>query len=86
MLHLTTQEFYERKRRAFLEQYQKQQRDQGGFAPPHVVAIFSAGPMFTSLVIENFNREKITASDVSDYLQIRVKHLRELQSEFAWSA
>ena len=85
-LRLTSQEFYERQRREFLEQYQKQQREQAGFAPPHVVALSSAGPLFTSLVIENFNRDRITASDVSDYLQIRVKHLHELQSEFVWSA
>jgi hypothetical protein len=52
-----------------------------GFAPPHVIAISSAGPLFTNLVIQNLNREKITASDVSDYLQIRIKHLKELQAE-----
>jgi len=37
--------------------------------------------LFISLVVENFNRERITASDVSDYLQIRVKHLKDLQAD-----
>jgi Zn-dependent peptidase ImmA (M78 family) len=88
-LGLTTQSFYDRMRKEFLKQYAKQQEEKEkatGFAPPHVVAISSAGPLFTGLVVENFNRDKITASEVSDYLQIRLKHLKELQSEFSRGA
>jgi Zn-dependent peptidase ImmA (M78 family) len=84
-LGLTTQTFYDRMRREFLKQYAQQQKEKekaAGFAPPHVVAISSAGPLLTSLVVESFNRDKITASEVSDYLQIRIKHLKELQGEF----
>lgn len=84
-LKLTTQAFYDRMRKEFLKRYSEQQErrhEVEGFAPPHVIAISSAGPLFTSLVVESFNREKITASDVSDYLQIRLKHLKELQGEF----
>jgi Zn-dependent peptidase ImmA (M78 family)/transcriptional regulator with XRE-family HTH domain len=83
-LRLTTQTFYERMRTEFLRIYREQEakrQEQEGFAPPHVVALSSAGRLFTSLVVENFNREKITASDVSDYLQIRVKHLKDLQAD-----
>jgi Zn-dependent peptidase ImmA (M78 family)/DNA-binding XRE family transcriptional regulator len=83
-LKLTTQAFYERMRKEFLRIYQEQQamrQEEEGFAPPHVIALSSAGPLFTSLVVENFNRERITASDVSDYLQIRVKHLKDLQAD-----
>ena len=85
-LKLTTQSFYDRARIEFVKRYQEQlerRQEAEGFAPPHVIAITSAGPLFTSLVVENFNREKITASDVSDLLQIRVKHLKDLQSEFS---
>jgi Zn-dependent peptidase ImmA (M78 family)/transcriptional regulator with XRE-family HTH domain len=85
-LKLTTQAFYERMRREFLKEYQRleqEKRDAEGFAPPHVIAISSAGPLFTALVVENFNRDNITASDVSDYLQIRLKHLRDLQGEYS---
>jgi Zn-dependent peptidase ImmA (M78 family) len=85
-LGLTTQDFYDRMRTQFLKIYAEQQRQRQeaeGFAPPHVIAISSAGPLFTSLVVESFNRDKITASDVSDYLQIRVRHLRELQGEYS---
>ncbi len=88
-LGLTTQSFYNQMRKEFLKQYEQQQKKKekaAGFAPPHVVAISSAGPLFTGLVVESFNRDKITASDVSDYLQIRLKHLKELQSEFSKGA
>lgn len=84
-LKLTTQSFYDRMHKEFLKIYAQQQaerQESEGFAPPHVIAISSAGPLFTSLVVESFNREKITASDVSDYLQIRIKHLKDLQGEF----
>ena len=88
-LKLTTQAFYDRMKKEFLRIYKEQQekrQETEGFAPPHVIAISSAGPLFTSLVVENFNRERITASDVSDYLQIRVKHLKDLQGEFSRQA
>lgn len=88
-LGLTTQSFYDRMRKEFLKQYEQQQREKEkatGFAPPHVVAISSAGPLFTGLVVESLNRDKITASDVSDYLQIRTKHLKELQGEYSRGA
>lgn len=85
-LKLTTQRFYDRMRDVFLKSYEDQQKrklEAESFPPPHVIAISSAGPLFTTLVLENFVRDKITASDVSDYLQIRLKHLKELQSEFS---
>jgi len=82
-LGLTKQSFYRRKRDEFLKEYEAQRREpKEGFAPPHQVALASAGPLFTGLVMESFSRDRITASEVSDYLQIRVKHLGEA-AEFA---
>jgi len=80
----TNEKFYYKKRDAYRIEYAKR-RDQRkeGFAPPHVVSLSSAGPLFTTLVMENFNREHITASDVSDYLRVRVKHLPEIQRDYA---
>ena len=88
-LGLTTQSFYDRMRKEFARIYTLQHAkriEDAGFVPPHLIALSSAGPLFTNLVVENFNREKITASDVSDYLQIRLKHLKELQGEFSREA
>jgi len=82
-LGLTTERYYHKKRAEFLKQYTEQRKRQKGFAPPHEVALTSAGPTFTGLVIESFNRERITASDVSDYLQIRLKHLADVQRDYS---
>jgi Zn-dependent peptidase ImmA (M78 family)/DNA-binding XRE family transcriptional regulator len=80
----TNEKFYYTKRDAYRLEYAKwREQRKEGFAPPHVVSLSSAGPLFTTLVIENFNREHITASDVSDYLQVRVKHLPEIQRDYS---
>jgi len=80
----TSERFYHKKRDEYREQYAKwREQKKEGFAPPHVVSLSSVGPLFTNLVIENFNREHITASDVSDYLQVRVKHLPEIQRDYS---
>jgi Zn-dependent peptidase ImmA (M78 family) len=82
----TTEAFYYKKRDAYRLEYAKwREQRKEGFAPPHVVSLSSAGPLFTALVIENFNREHITASDVSDYLHVRVKHLPEIQRDYSGS-
>jgi len=79
----TSEKFYYKKRDEYRVEYAKwREQRKEGFAPPHVVSLSSAGPLFTNLVIENFNREHITASDVSDYLQVRVKHLPEIQRDY----
>jgi Zn-dependent peptidase ImmA (M78 family)/DNA-binding XRE family transcriptional regulator len=82
----TNEKFYYKKRDAYRLEYAKwREQRKEGFAPPHVVSLSSVGPLFTTLVIENFNREHITASDVSDYLQVRVKHLPEIQRDYSGS-
>jgi Zn-dependent peptidase ImmA (M78 family)/DNA-binding XRE family transcriptional regulator len=80
----TSEAFYYKRRDAYRLEYARWREERKeGFAPPHVVSLSSAGPLFTTLVIENFNREHITASDVSDYLQVRVKHLPEIQRDYS---
>jgi|CZKZ01.1.fsa_nt_gi Zn-dependent peptidase ImmA (M78 family)/transcriptional regulator with XRE-family HTH domain len=87
-LGLTSQAFCDGRRARFRLEYRqaeaerKAQQDKG-FVPPHQLALLSAGPMFVGLVVENFNRERITTSDFSDYLQIRAKHISEVQQTYA---
>jgi Zn-dependent peptidase ImmA (M78 family) len=84
-LNLTTWDYYLEKRESLYKQYQVAQQKAKGFAAPHTVAISNAGPTFTRLVLEGLNRARITASDFSDYLQIRVKHLPEVMREISQS-
>jgi hypothetical protein len=81
-LNLTTPSHYREKRRQFIAEYaQRAAQQPEGFAPHHKVQISGAGPLFTQLVVEAFNRERITASDVSDFLSIRVKQLPEIERD-----
>jgi hypothetical protein len=39
------------------------------------VAVYESGRMFIQIVLESYRRDKITLSQVSDYLEVRTKHL-----------
>jgi Zn-dependent peptidase ImmA (M78 family)/transcriptional regulator with XRE-family HTH domain len=82
LLERTTEAFYRQKRREFLEAYKEQQKEkerEGGFAPPDRVALASAGPLFARLVLDSFHQEKITSSDVSEYLDVRLKWMDKIE-------
>jgi Zn-dependent peptidase ImmA (M78 family) len=87
-LGMTSRAFCDERRARFRLEYaradaaRKAEKDKG-FAAPHQLALLSAGPMFVSLVVESLNRDRITSSDFSDYLQIRAKHIAEVQQEYA---
>jgi Zn-dependent peptidase ImmA (M78 family)/DNA-binding XRE family transcriptional regulator len=80
-LNLATQAHYREKRQFIAEYAQRAAQQPEGFAPHHRVQISGAGPLFTQLVVDAFNRERITASGVSDFLSIRVKHLPEIERD-----
>lgn len=82
ILGCTTEQFYRTKREQFQREYEES-RDQreAGFAPPHRMAIRSAGAVFVQIVLANYHQENITASDVADFLEIRLKHLEKIEAE-----
>lgn len=74
----TTQDFYQRKRFEYLKEFENR-KSEGGGPPPDVRAVSYAGRMFVQLVLESFHQDKITASDVSDYLEVGLKHLKNVE-------
>jgi len=78
----TTEDFYREKREQLQQEYETSEmhRD-AGFAPPHRLALSSAGNLFVRLVLANYHQERITASDVADFLEVRLKHLGRIESE-----
>jgi Zn-dependent peptidase ImmA (M78 family)/transcriptional regulator with XRE-family HTH domain len=78
---LTTEAFYRQKRKEFQKEYEALGKKEGGFAPPHIIALASAGNHFVNLVLDSYYREKITTSALSDYLNIRLEHLPKIQTE-----
>lgn len=76
----TSQAFYLEMRERFLAQYEERRRQRRpGFAPPHQVALASVGPTFAGLVLSSYADGHITASDVSEYLGVRLKHLPRIE-------
>lgn len=77
ILKRTSEAFYERKRRQFQSEYERRESEQG-FPPPAIDAVSSAGKPFVSLVLDAFNDDRITTSDVSDFLGVKLKHLDKI--------
>jgi Zn-dependent peptidase ImmA (M78 family) len=76
----TSEAFYQVKRRQYRREAEdRRERRREGFAPPHSLAISSAGPMFVRLVLNSYYEERITASDVADLLEVRLKHLAKIE-------
>jgi Zn-dependent peptidase ImmA (M78 family) len=80
VLGRTTETFYDRKRQEYLAQYarlaaQARARGQEGYAPVFRIVLRDNGRPYTRLILDAFERERITAADVSDYLGVRLKHL-----------
>jgi Zn-dependent peptidase ImmA (M78 family) len=73
----TTEQFYLGRR----QQYQQEPPParSGGRALPHTKALNTLGRLFPRLVLESYGERHITASDLSEYLGLRLKHLPKLE-------
>jgi Zn-dependent peptidase ImmA (M78 family)/DNA-binding XRE family transcriptional regulator len=79
-----TEQFYLGKRL----QYQQEPPPgrSGGRALPHTKALNTLGRLFPRLVLESYGERRITASDLSEYLGLRLKHLPKLEEVMRSSA
>lgn len=83
ILNRVSRSYYRHKREQFAKQYEelrRQRRQAGGFPSRATLAIARGGQFFTRLVIEAYDEERITASDVADLLGERLKHLEKIRS------
>jgi Zn-dependent peptidase ImmA (M78 family) len=72
-----TQAFYQQKREEYQRQFEA--REEGGFTTPDVKAVSQAGRRFVQLVLDSYHQDKINTSDVSEYLEVRIKHLDKIE-------
>lgn len=74
--------FYQRKRQEYARESQRRLRAGrgGGYAPPHTMAVAIGGSLFTRLVLQAYDDERITSSDVAEYLGVRLKHLERIRA------
>ena len=76
-----TQEFYQHKREQFAREVLDQRPTQkSGPVPPPRKALASFGQFFVRVVLDNYYRDNITGSDLSDLLRLRMKHLAKLET------
>ena len=74
---------YSKKRRLWQE-HSWYTRNQSEGGPPIQVRIMSSvGRSFVSLILEGYQRNAISSSDVSDYLGIQLKHLDKIAAELS---
>ena len=43
------------------------------------MAVSKAGPFFVRLVLDSYHQEKITANDLSSFLEVRLKHIAKIE-------
>ncbi len=75
-----TQRFYQRKHNEWeVKARETQKKKKGGRRNLPRECIQRNGAPFTSLVVESYRNDRITSSDVADYLKIRLKHLPKVE-------
>ena len=75
-----TRRFYQGRHEEWeAEAREMQERRRGGRRDPPRECIQRNGTPFTSLVLESYRSDRITCSDVADYLNIRLKHLPKVE-------
>ncbi len=86
LLDFTSGDFYYKKRKEYQQaEAERRQMDReakrgrSGGPPPAQMAVRDNGVAYTRLVIEAYYGDKIDLSDLSEYLGIRVKHLRKIE-------
>ena len=78
----TSEAFYRRKRDQFAQEYAARPRP-SGFVTPPVDIVSLSGKFFVRLVLEAFYSERITPSDASEFLGIKLGHMQEVTNAVA---
>ncbi len=77
-------EFYFTKKQQYESEYLESRRsrssDRQGFAPPWTLAVSRNGRFFSGLVLNALNTERLSYSDASEVLNLRVKHFDRLNT------
>jgi Zn-dependent peptidase ImmA (M78 family) len=78
----TTPAFYREKRAEFEEEYEQIRQRKGGFIKYSKKVIRDNGTAYTSLLLDAYQQQAITAIDLSRYLgDIKLNHLDNIRNE-----
>lgn len=81
----TTTAHYETMRARFQEESrglseERKKKESAGGPPPSVMAVRNLGRPYIKLVLSAYSRERIDLSTVSDYLGVKLRHLRRIET------
>lgn len=77
----TTEHFYQAKRRQYAAEAAAREEDEGGFVVPQFrQALNRVGRLYAKGVLESFYEGRVSASDLSRYLGLKLKHLPEFEA------
>jgi Zn-dependent peptidase ImmA (M78 family) len=77
----TTDRFYREKRGQFAAEAAAREADnEGGFVPPFRQALNRMGRLYAKGVLEGFYEGRVSASDLSRHLGLKLKHLPEFEA------
>jgi len=83
ILDLTTERFYQMKREQWQKKWEEKENVEGKKkrgGPLSPIKCFSEnGAPFVSFVLEAYREEKISSTDVADYLGVKLKHLPDIE-------
>jgi Zn-dependent peptidase ImmA (M78 family)/transcriptional regulator with XRE-family HTH domain len=83
----TTRTFYRQKKAQYAEEYERERHRKAARPPAPIPrnmpreALSLFGRPFISLVLYNYQQDRLTLSEVSGYLGLRTKHVEKLQAE-----
>jgi Zn-dependent peptidase ImmA (M78 family) len=91
-LHRTTEAFYAQKRAQYAIEFQQRmqaerEKNAGKAIPRNMPreTVANYGQPFVRRVIENYHLDRITLSDVSGYLGVKVRHVPEIERQLGFS-
>jgi len=73
----TNQAFYQLKCEQFRREYERLPKREG-FVPPSVDLVSAAGKPFVTMILNAYHDDRVTASDVSEYFGVKLKHLDKI--------
>lgn len=79
---LIDESFYRQKREQYRKEHVRQPK-QKGFVTPAVNAVSTLGKTFVRLVLSSYDSGRITTSDLSEYLGVRLKHIGKITEAIA---
>jgi len=82
IFNVITKTFYQKKISEYEKEYEaRKERTQEGGPEPYILTISKVGKTFIRLVLNNYYQENITSSDISDFLNTKLKHMGKIEHE-----